>query len=164
MKVAWLVCWNSSTPTWTVQKFSDVVVGEEKLSTWLEKACWYAGVGSICPLWIMLQFSFILNSSIYQNYDNFDMLCISQLIDVAIDSFNSIVAKDGIVLNLTGLYGLDTLPVYLEKWCMQLWDLAFPTVFKGVSTFKKSNVFIDYRGVTSGRSLSYEVQNHVHPK
>jgi hypothetical protein len=82
------------------------------------------------------------------NYDNFDMLCISQLIDVAIDSFNSIVAKDGIVLNLTGLYGLDSLPTYLEKWFMQLWDLAFSAIFKGVSPFKKNDVFIDYYGAT----------------
>jgi hypothetical protein len=39
-----------------------------------------------------------------------------------------------------------TLPAYLEKWRMQLWDLAFSTIFKGVSPFKKSDVFVDYRG------------------
>jgi hypothetical protein len=58
------------------------------------------------------------------------------------------VAKDGIVFNLTGLNGLDTLPAYLEKWCMQLWDLAFSVVFKDVSSFKKSDVFTDYHGLT----------------
>jgi hypothetical protein len=58
------------------------------------------------------------------------------------------VAEDGIVLNLGGLDGLDTLPAYLEKWRMQLWDLAFSIVFKDVYSFKKSNVFVDYRGAT----------------
>jgi hypothetical protein len=51
----------------------------------------------------------------------------SQLIDVAVNSFNSIVAKDGIQLNLGGLDGSDTLPEYLEKWRMQLWDLLGET-------------------------------------
>jgi hypothetical protein len=55
------------------------------------------------------------------------------------------VAKDGIVLNMDGLVGPDSLPAYLEKWRMQLWDLAFSTIFKGVSPFKKSDVFVDYR-------------------
>jgi hypothetical protein len=74
------------------------------------------------------------------------MLYISQLIDAIVDSF--IMAKDGIVLNIGGSDGLDSLPAYLEKWCMQLWNLAFPTVFKGVSPFKKSNVFTNYHGIT----------------
>jgi hypothetical protein len=56
------------------------------------------------------------------------------------------VAKDGIVLNMGGLDGPDSLPAYLEKWRMQLWDLAFSTIFKGVTPFKKSDVFVDYRG------------------
>jgi hypothetical protein len=56
------------------------------------------------------------------------------------------VAKDGIVLNMGGLDGPDSLPAYLEKWRMQLWDLAFSTNFKGVTPFKKSDVFVDYRG------------------
>jgi hypothetical protein len=75
----------------------------------------------------------------------FDTPCIFQLIDAAIDSFNNIVTKDGIVLNLGGLDGPDTLPAYLEKWRMQLWDLVFSTIFKGVSPFKKNDVFVDYR-------------------
>jgi hypothetical protein len=44
------------------------------------------------------------------------------------------------------LDGLDALPAYLVKWRMQLWDLAFSTIFKGVSPFKKNDVFVDYRG------------------
>jgi hypothetical protein len=56
------------------------------------------------------------------------------------------VAKDGIVLNMGGLDGPNSLLAYLGKWCMQLWDLAFSTIFKGVSPFKKSDVFVDYRG------------------
>jgi hypothetical protein len=56
------------------------------------------------------------------------------------------VAKDGIVLNMGGLDGPDSLLAYIEKWYMQLWDLAFSTFFKGVSPFKKSDVFVDYRG------------------
>jgi hypothetical protein len=76
-----------------------------------------------------------------------DIFCISQPINALVDSFNSIVAKDGIVLNLGGLDSMDSLQAYLEKWCMQLWDLAFPVVFKGVSPFKKSNVIIDFHGV-----------------
>jgi hypothetical protein len=96
----------------------------------------------------MVQFNFILIISIYQNYYNFDMLCISQLINATVESLNSIVAKDGIVLNLGGLDSLDSLPTYLEKWRMQLWDLAFPAIFKGISPFKKNNIVIDYRGVT----------------
>jgi hypothetical protein len=90
----------------------------------------------------MVQFKLILYRSFILMYNIFCMLCISQLIDAAVDSFNSIVAKDGIVLNLGGLDGLDSLPAYLEKWRMQLWDLAFPAVFKGVFPFKNSNVFI----------------------
>jgi hypothetical protein len=58
------------------------------------------------------------------------------------------VAKDGIVLNLGRLDGLDTLPAYLEKWRMQLWESAFSTVFKRICSFKKSDVFLDYRGAT----------------
>jgi hypothetical protein len=69
-----------------------------------------------------------------------------QLIDVAIDSFNSIVAKNGIILNLGRLDGPNTLPAYLRKWRMQLWNLAFSTIFKGVCPFKKSDVFVDYHG------------------
>jgi hypothetical protein len=69
------------------------------------------------------------------------MLCISQLINAAVDSFNSIMAKDEIDLNLGGLDGPNSLPAYLKKWHMQMWDLAFPTVFKGVSPIKKGNVF-----------------------
>jgi hypothetical protein len=49
------------------------------------------------------------------------------------------VAKDGIFLNLGRLDGSDTMAAYLEKWRMQLWDLAFSIVFK-------SDVFVDYRG------------------
>jgi hypothetical protein len=56
------------------------------------------------------------------------------------------VAKDGIVLNLGGLDGPDTLPAYLEKWRMQLWDLAFSSVFKSITPFKKSDAFLDYCG------------------
>jgi hypothetical protein len=84
--------------------------------------------------------------TIFLNYDIFDIPCIFQLIDAAVDSFNTIVAKDRIVLNLGGLDGPDTLPAYLEKWRMQLWDLAFSSIFKGVSPFKKNDVFVDYRG------------------
>jgi hypothetical protein len=94
----------------------------------------------------MVQFSFILKLTIFLNYDIFDILCIFQLIDAKVDSYNSIVAKDWIILNLGGLDGLDTLPAYFEKWHMQLWDLAFSTVFKGVCPFKKSDVFVDYHG------------------
>jgi hypothetical protein len=94
----------------------------------------------------MVRFSFILNLTIYLNYDIFDIHCIFQFIDPAVDSFNSIVAKDGIVLNLGGLDGPNTLPAYLEKWRIQLRDLAFSTIFKDVCPFKKSNVFVDYRG------------------
>jgi hypothetical protein len=84
--------------------------------------------------------------SIYLNYDIFDIHCVFQLIDAVVDSFNSIVGKDGIVLNLGGLDGSDTLLAYLQKWRMQLWDLAFSIVFKGVCPFKKSDVFVDYCG------------------
>jgi hypothetical protein len=94
----------------------------------------------------MVQFSFICSLTIYLIYDIFDTPCIFQLIDAAVDSFNTIVAKDGIVLSLGGLDGPDILPAYLEKWRMQLWDLAFTTIFKGVCPFKKSDVFVDYRG------------------
>jgi hypothetical protein len=76
------------------------------------------------------------------------MLCMPQLINAAVDSFNSIVAKDGIQLNLGGLDGPNTLPAYLEKWRLQLWDLAFSSIFKGVSPFKKSGVFLDYYGAS----------------
>jgi hypothetical protein len=69
-----------------------------------------------------------------------------QLIDATVDSFNSIVAKDGIVLNFSGLNGPDILPAYFKKWGMQLWDLAFSTIFKGVCPFTKSDVFVDYCG------------------
>jgi hypothetical protein len=62
----------------------------------------------------MVQFSFILNLIIYLHNDIFDTHCIFQLIDAAIDSFNSIMAKDGIVLNLGGLDGPNTLQAYLE--------------------------------------------------
>jgi hypothetical protein len=58
------------------------------------------------------------------------------------------MSKDGIVLNLGGLDGPDILPAYLEKWCIQLWESAFSTVFKGVCPFKKSDVFLDYCGTT----------------
>jgi hypothetical protein len=126
----------------------DAPIGEEKLSAWLKKACWYVGVSLISLLWIMVQFSFILNLTIYLNYDIFEVHCIFQLIDAAVDSFNSIVAKDVIILNLSGLDGPDTLLVYFEKWRMQLWNLAFSTVFKDVCSFKKSDVFVDYCGVT----------------
>jgi hypothetical protein len=67
-----------------------------------------------------------------------------------VDSFNT---KDGIV---GGLDGPDTLPAYLEKWHMQLWDLAFSTIFKGVCPFKKSDVFVDY----CGASLLVKRANH----
>ena len=83
--------------------------------------------------------------TIFLNYDIFDSLCIFQLIDAAVDSFNSIVAKDGIVLNLGGLVGPNIEPAYLETWCMQLWYLAFSIVFKGVCSFKKNDVFDNYR-------------------
>jgi hypothetical protein len=82
--------------------------------------------------------------TIFFKYDIFDTPCIFQLIDATVDSFNTTVAKDGIVLNFGD--GPDTLPAYLEKWHMQLWDLAFSSVFKGVTPFKKSDVFLDYRG------------------
>ena len=52
------------------------------------------------------------------------------------------MAKDGIVLNLGGLDGLDILRAYLEKLCTQLWDLAFSIAFKGVCQFKKSDVLL----------------------
>jgi hypothetical protein len=144
MKVSWLVWWNSSTPTWATRKLLDELVGEEKLLTWLGKVCWYVGVSLFFVLWIKVQFSFILNLTIFLNYDIFDTLCIFQLINAAVNSFNSIVAKDGIVLNLGGLDGLDIEPAYLENWRIQLWDLAFSIVFKGVCPFKKSGVFVDY--------------------
>jgi hypothetical protein len=62
--------------------------------------------------------------------------------------FNTIVAKDCIVLNIGGLNDLDSLPAYLEKWHMQLWDFAFLVIFKGVSPFLKTNVFANYHGAT----------------
>jgi hypothetical protein len=62
--------------------------------------------------------------TIFFKYDLFDTSYIFQLIDAVVDSFNTIVAKDGIVLNFGGLDGPDTLPIYLEKWRMQLWDLC----------------------------------------
>lgn len=148
MKVSWLVWWNSSTPTRAIQKFLDVLVGEEKLSTWLKKAYWYVGISLISLFWIIVQFSFVLNLTIYSNYDIFEVHCIFKLIDVAVDSFNSIVAKDVIVLNLSGLDGPNTLLVYFEKWHMQLWNLVFSTIFKDVYPFKKIDVFVDYCGVT----------------
>jgi hypothetical protein len=83
--------------------------------------------------------------TIFLNFDIFDSPYIFQLIDV-VDSFNTIVAKDGIVLNLGELDGPDTLPAYLEKWCIQLWNLAFLSDFRGMSPFKKSDVFVDCRG------------------
>jgi hypothetical protein len=84
--------------------------------------------------------------TIFLNFDIFDTPCIFQLIDPAVDSFNTIMAKDGIVLNLGELDGPYTLPAYLKKWRMQLWDLAFSSIFKEVSPFKKSDVFVDYHG------------------
>jgi hypothetical protein len=72
------------------------------------------------------------------------MFYIPQFINAMVDSFNSIMAKDGIVLNIGRLDGLDSLPTYLKKWRMKLWNLAFLVVFKGVTPFKKS----DYLGVT----------------
>ena len=146
MKISWLVWWNSSTPTRAARKFLDAPIAKDKLLVWLKKACGYAGVSSISHLWIMVQFSFIESLTIFLNYDIFDILCIFQLIDEAVDSFNTIVAKDGTIVNLGGMDGPDILLAYLKKWRMQLWDLAFLSVFKGVSPFKKSDVFVDYRG------------------
>jgi hypothetical protein len=120
MKVSWLVWWNSSTPAWAARKFLDASVGEERLSAWLGKACWSVEISSISLFWFMVQFTFILNLIIYLHNDIFDIHCIFQLIDAMVDSFNSIVAKDRIVLNLGRLDGSDTLPAYLEKWHMQL--------------------------------------------
>ena len=56
------------------------------------------------------------------------------------------MAEDGIILNLGGLDGLNTLPAYPEKWHIQLWKLAFSAAFKGVCPFKKSDEFVDYHG------------------
>jgi hypothetical protein len=123
----------------------DAPVAEDKLLVWLGKAYWYAGVSSISHLWIMVQFSFIYSLTIYLIYDIFDTPCIFQLIDAVVDFFNTIVAKDGIVLSLGRLDGPDILPAYLEKWRMQLWDLAFTTIFKDVCPFKNNDVFVDYR-------------------
>jgi hypothetical protein len=50
-------------------------------------------------------------------------------------------------MNFFNFVGLKT-GGFLEKWVMQLWDLAFPVVFKDVTHFKKNDVFSDYRGVT----------------
>jgi hypothetical protein len=99
-------------------------------------------------LWIMVQFNFILSLTIYLNFGIFNTHCIFQLIDAAVDSFNTIVAKDGIVLNFVVLDVPDTLPNYLEKWRISLWESGFSTVFKGVCPFKKRDVFLDYRGAT----------------
>jgi hypothetical protein len=96
----------------------------------------------------MVLFRLILHPLIILMYDIFFMLCISQLINAVVDSFNTIVAKDGIVLNIGGLNDLDSLPAYLEKWHMQLWDFAFLVIFKGVSPFLKTNVFANYHGAT----------------
>jgi hypothetical protein len=46
MKVTWLIWWNSSTPTRLARRFLEAPVGEERLTPWLGKACWYAGVSS----------------------------------------------------------------------------------------------------------------------
>ena len=76
------------------------------------------------------------------------MFYIPQFINATVDSFNSIMAKDGIVLNISRLDGLDSLPTYLKKWCMKLWNLAFLIVFKGITPFKKTDIFSDYLGAT----------------
>jgi hypothetical protein len=52
----------------------------------------------------------------------------------------------GIVFNIGGFDGPDSLLAYLEKWRMQLWDLAFSAFFKDATPFKKNNVFADYHG------------------
>ena len=70
-----------------------------------------------------------LDYDIIQLHLELDNPCIFQLIDAIVDSFNTIVAKDGIVLNLGKLDGMDTLLAYLEKWRMLLWDLAFSSIF-----------------------------------
>jgi hypothetical protein len=41
MKVQWLIWWNSSTSIWVARKFLEALVGEDKLTLWLAKACWY---------------------------------------------------------------------------------------------------------------------------
>ena len=56
------------------------------------------------------------------------------------------MANDGIFLNFGGLDGLETSLAYLKKWRMQLWDLAFSYILKGVTLFKKNDVFLDYHG------------------
>jgi hypothetical protein len=63
----------------------------------------------------MVRVSFIAYTSIFDNYDILIIFCLQKLIDVIVDFFNNIVAKDGIVLNMGGLDGPDSLPAYLKK-------------------------------------------------
>jgi hypothetical protein len=110
MKVQWLTRWNSSAPIRAARRFLEASVGEDKLILWLAKACWYARMRAHL-ISSFIDILYLLNTLTYSSKC---CMCFVQLIDAAMEYFNSIVAKDNITFTIGGLDGPSTLPAYLE--------------------------------------------------
>ena len=135
-KVRWLKWWNSGRFNREAIRFPKSPASEDTLKPWLNKAVFWAGVRlyslSILTFQLFLLCQFLSWPWIYP-----------QLEDAAVKELPDILNALG---GLDGDVEVDSLPDYLEKWRICLWDKAFIGHFSGSDIYGKGTWWKDVKG------------------
>lgn len=154
-KIKWLQYFNSSASTREARRLPPKLINEDKLATFLSKACWWAGVRcsfSIEPLCHLLLYGlsfyafqyFYQISSVIAHKRLFYLTL--QISEQAAISFDEMMRQDRIPIDMNSPLEPLTLSSYIEESRIQLWDHAFTSYFRGHDAFKKSDEFVGFRG------------------
>ena len=145
-KIKWLEYLNSSVATREARRVPPKTITEEKLSLFLAKAVWWAGVSQQSSL------EFGVNGCIQsfrlvpacvnwiQLYLNF------QISDQAQSMYDEMIRQDRILVDMTVASEPMSLSEYIEDCRMKLWDTTFSSLFRGQECFKKIDEFQKYKG------------------
>ncbi len=143
-KVRWLKWWNSGSFNREAIRFPKSPASEDTLKPWLNKATFWAGV----------RLSTLSTQNPLQSTFPIYMLCqflswpwiYPQLEDAAVKELPDILSALG---GLDEDVEVDSLPDYLEKWRICLWDRAFFGHFSGSDSYGKGTWWKDVKGAES---------------
>lgn len=134
-KVRWLKWWNSGNFNREAIRFPKSPASEDHLKSFLNKAAFWAGVCSLIFLCI-LQVRCTIQPLVH------DLVSL-QLEDAAVKELPDILNTLG---GLDPDVEVNSLPDYLEKWRICLWDKAFVGYFTGTDIYGKGTWWKDVKG------------------
>jgi hypothetical protein len=70
---------------------------------------------------------------------------ILQLEEGSVDLFSKSIKEDNLEIDMDVVEKPKTIDVYVQAWHNQIWELGFPSIFKGKDSYTKTKAFKEQR-------------------